>query len=137
MSNFIVRVLCRAAKRNRRPSVDDEESEEFPEELNSEEVEDGESEDVESKKSHSSSASTSSQIPTCYGGVLALDGRDGHTLWEVYAGHEVHSLTCEHDLNRDNVTDCVAAGRYGAFLAIDSVDGSVIWTFKPTQSACL
>ena len=62
--------------------------------------------------------------------MLALDGRDGHTLWEAYAGHEVHALTCEHDLNRDNVTDCVAAGLYGAFLAINAADGSILWTFS-------
>lgn len=73
-------------------------------------------------------------MPTCFGGVLALDGRDGYKIWEVYAGHEVNSLVCEHDLNGDNVSDCLAAGRFGTFLAINSVDGSVLWTFAPVQS---
>ena len=77
-----------------------------------------------------SSSLSASRVPSCYGGVLALDGRDGHTLWEAYAGHEVYALSCEHDLNHDTVTDCVAAGRYGAFIAINAADGSLLWTFS-------
>lgn len=85
-------------------------------------------------RSRASSGPASPHVPTCFGGVLALDGRDGYKIWEVYAGHEVNSLVCEHDLNGDNVSDCLAAGRFGTFLAINSVDGSVLWTFAPVQS---
>ena len=119
--------ICRAASRNRPSSVDAENSEASKENDNSEEKEDAQSQEAESP---SSSYSSASRVASCFGGVLALDGRDGHTLWETYAGHEVYAITCEHDLNRDNVTDCVAAGRYGAFLAINAADGSILWTFS-------
>ena len=102
---------------------------------NSEEKEEDQSQDQQEAEqpepaSLSSSSSSAARVPSCFGGVLALDGRDGHTLWEAYAGHEVHALNCEHDLNHDNITDCVAAGRYGAFLAINGADGSILWTFS-------
>ena len=45
----------------------------------------------------------------------------------------MYALNCEKDLTHDGVPDCVAAGRFGAFLAIDSRDGSTIWTFDPAK----
>ena len=49
----------------------------------------------------------------CFGGVMALDGRTGATLWTTWTRHEVFAITCQEDLNKDNVTDCVAGGRAG------------------------
>ena len=49
----------------------------------------------------------------CFGGVLALDGKTGDTLWTQWSKHEVFALTCQGDLNGDNITDCVAGGRAG------------------------
>ena len=49
----------------------------------------------------------------CFGGVVALDGKTGDTLWTQWSKHEVFALTCQGDLNRDNITDCVAGGRAG------------------------
>lgn len=49
----------------------------------------------------------------CLGGILALDGLTGATLWKRWAKHEVFALTCQEDLNNDNVVDCVAGGRAG------------------------
>ena len=54
-------------------------------------------------------------------------------LWEASASHEVYALNCEKDLTHDGVPDCVAAGRFGAFLAINSLDGSTLWTFDPAK----
>ena len=71
----------------------------------------------------------SGQSP-CLGGVLALDGRDGKELWRLWTEHEVFSLTCQADLDGDNVTDCLAGGRAGVFLAVSLKTGSMIWEFE-------
>lgn len=51
-----------------------------------------------------------SQKP-CLGGVLALNGATGAVLWKHYAPHEVFAVNCIADLNKDNTSDCVIAGR--------------------------
>ena len=71
----------------------------------------------------------SGQTP-CLGGVLALDGRNGLELWRLWTEHEVFSLTCQADLDGDNVTDCLAGGRAGVFLAVSLKTGSMIWQFE-------
>ncbi|XP_055329557.1 uncharacterized protein LOC129582151 isoform X2 [Paramacrobiotus metropolitanus] len=65
----------------------------------------------------------------CFGGVMALDGRDGTLLWQANTEHEVFALNCNADLNGDGAKDCVAGGRAGVLLAIDSRNGSRLWTF--------
>ena len=75
----------------------------------------------------------------CFGGVLAIDGKTGmwniyqsaafclyiyiwnfclhfwlgKRLWTQWAPHEVFAITCQGDLNKDGVPDCVAGGRAG------------------------
>ena len=49
----------------------------------------------------------------CEGGILALDGLTGTTLWQTWTAFNVFSLHCNQDLNGDNQFDCVAAGRGG------------------------
>ena len=71
----------------------------------------------------------SGQAP-CLGGVLALDGQDGRELWRLWTEHEVFSLTCQADLDKDNVTDCLAGGRAGVFLAVSLKTGTMIWQFE-------
>jgi len=51
--------------------------------------------------------------PPCMGGVMALDGKSGATLWRRPTRHEVFSLTCQADLDGDGRVDCVAGGRAG------------------------
>ena len=65
----------------------------------------------------------------CLGGVLALDGKDGHQLWRLWTEHEIFSLTCQADLDDDGVKDCVAGGRAGVFLAVSVRTGDKIWDF--------
>ena len=65
----------------------------------------------------------------CLGGLLALDGKDGHELWRLWTDHEIFSLTCQADLDLDNVTDCLAGGRAGVFLAVSIKTGNKIWEF--------
>ena len=52
------------------------------------------------------------QVP-CFGGVLAIDGKTGKRLWTQWAPHEVFAITCQGDLDKDGVNDCVAGGRAG------------------------
>ena len=37
----------------------------------------------------------------------------GKRLWTQWAPHEVFAITCQGDLNKDGVPDCVAGGRAG------------------------
>ena len=55
--------------------------------------------------------------------------QDGHQLWRLWTEHEIFSLTCQADLDNDNVTDCLAGGRAGLFLAISVRTGEKIWDF--------
>ena len=56
--------------------------------------------------------------------------QDGHELWRLWTEHEIFSLTCQADLDNDNVTDCLAGGRAGLFLAISVKTGEKIWDFE-------
>lgn len=47
------------------------------------------------------------------GGILALDGVTGNTLWQRWTPSIVFSLMCQTDLNKDNQIDCIASGRGG------------------------
>lgn len=74
----------------------------------------------------------------CMGGVLALDGRNGSTIWTHWTSHAVFSVDCGLDLNSDKVKDCVIAGRGGILHAINGKDGSLIWELPfrdPSMSA--
>lgn len=49
----------------------------------------------------------------CEGGILAIDGLSGNTIWQRWTQQIVFSLYCSSDLNRDEQIDCVASGRGG------------------------
>lgn len=49
----------------------------------------------------------------CGGGMMALDGRTGQTLWMHWAEHEIFSLNCGADLDQDGINDCIGGGRAG------------------------
>ncbi|XP_046419427.1 uncharacterized protein LOC124179248 [Neodiprion fabricii] len=63
----------------------------------------------------------------CLGGVLALDGTTGETIWTHWSWHVIFSLDCSMDVNGDEIKDCIAAGRGGTMRAISGRDGSMIW----------
>lgn len=65
----------------------------------------------------------------CLGGIIALDGKNGHELWRLWTAHEIFALTCQADLDGDGVIDCLAGGRAGVFLAVSMKSGSKIWDF--------
>ncbi|XP_046385650.1 uncharacterized protein LOC124155677 isoform X2 [Ischnura elegans] len=79
----------------------------------------------------SNGASTASG--ECLGGILALDGETGNTLWRRPLRHEVFGLDCSADITSDSVNDCVATGRGGVFCAVNGHDGSIIWEFGETK----
>lgn len=66
------------------------------------------------------------QIP-CLGGVLALNGKTGETIWTHWTAHAIFSIDCGVDLTNDKIKDCVISGRGGILQAINGRDGSTIW----------
>ncbi|XP_076280121.1 uncharacterized protein LOC143208973 isoform X1 [Lasioglossum baleicum] len=66
------------------------------------------------------------QVP-CFGGVLALDGRTGNTLWTHWMAHSIYSVDCSLDLTNDTIKDCIICGHGGILHAIRGHDGSTIW----------
>jgi hypothetical protein len=57
----------------------------------------------------------------CYGGVVALDGRDGSELWPHWTEHEVFALNCNEDISKDETPDCLISGRAGVSLPIEAL----------------
>ena len=51
-------------------------------------------------------------------GVLAIDGKTGKRLWTQWAPHEVFAITCQGDLDKDGINDCVAGGRAGVSTVV-------------------
>ncbi|KRG01922.1 uncharacterized protein Dmoj_GI10335, isoform B [Drosophila mojavensis] len=78
------------------------------------------------------SAQQGDDVP-CEGGVVALNGRDGSTLWQTWSVANVFSLHCNADIDRDGGVDCVAAGRLGMIFAINGRTGQVIWNFHELE----
>lgn len=63
----------------------------------------------------------------CLGGVLALNGKTGETIWTHWTAHAIFSIDCGVDLTNDEIKDCVISGRGGILQAISGRDGSNIW----------
>ncbi|XP_076177555.1 uncharacterized protein LOC143151921 isoform X2 [Ptiloglossa arizonensis] len=66
------------------------------------------------------------QIP-CFGGVLALNGKTGDTLWMHWTAHAIFSVDCGLDITNDKIKDCIICGYGGILYAINGHDGSSIW----------
>ncbi|XP_058825004.1 uncharacterized protein LOC131685356 [Topomyia yanbarensis] len=66
----------------------------------------------------------------CGGGLMALNGINGNTLWQRWTSFTIFSLKCAIDINSDGQSDCVAAGRGGLILAIDGKNGNILWELK-------
>ncbi|XP_032688861.1 uncharacterized protein LOC116852515 isoform X1 [Odontomachus brunneus] len=68
----------------------------------------------------------------CLGGVLALNGKTGETIWTHWTAHAIFSVDCGIDLTSDKIKDCIISGRGGILQAINGHDGTNIWEI-PTQ----
>ena len=68
--------------------------------------------------------------------LRALDGLTGHTAWEVplHLPYDAFAVKCEVDLNKDDIIDCIAAGRQSGFKAISGADGTTIWDRDPNMA---
>ncbi|XP_063981625.1 uncharacterized protein LOC135164846 isoform X1 [Diachasmimorpha longicaudata] len=72
------------------------------------------------------------QIP-CLGGVMALDGKSGETLWTHWANHAILSIDCTSDFTKDEMKDCIITGRGGILQAIDGNNGKTLWQLPAQQ----
>ncbi|XP_055547055.1 uncharacterized protein LOC129731241 [Wyeomyia smithii] len=66
----------------------------------------------------------------CGGGLMALNGLNGDTMWQRWTSFTIFSLKCAIDINSDGQSDCVAAGRGGLILAVDGKKGNILWELK-------
>lgn len=71
--------------------------------------------------------SKSGETGNCEGGILALNGVTGDTLWQRWTPFTIFSLYCSVDLTGDGNNDCVVAGRGGLILAINGRNGNILW----------
>lgn len=69
------------------------------------------------------------QFP-CFGGIYAVDGESGERLWVHYSMHEIFSVNCNGDLDKDGIPDCLVAGRVAVFEAVSGRTGNLLWMFK-------
>ncbi|KAJ8679267.1 hypothetical protein QAD02_015054 [Eretmocerus hayati] len=67
------------------------------------------------------------QNAPCLGGVLALDGKTGDTIWTHWTAHAVFSIDCSIDLTNDSIKDCIASGRGGILHVINGRNGTSLW----------
>lgn len=70
---------------------------------------------------------TSGSSGPCMATVRALDGSNGDTLFQTTLTFDVFALNCNADLNLDGHLDCLLAGRFGGFAAIQGQDGTLLW----------
>lgn len=63
----------------------------------------------------------------CLGGVLALNGKTGETIWTHWTAHAIFSVDCGADLTNDGTKDCVVSGRGGILQAVNGRDGTALW----------
>lgn len=66
----------------------------------------------------------------CLGGILALDGKTGETIWTHWTSHAVFSVDCGLDLNSDEVKDCLISGRGGVLQLVDGRNGTLKWEYR-------
>jgi outer membrane protein assembly factor BamB len=62
--------------------------------------------------------------------VVALDGATGAVLWAVGGTDQIFSTPIFLSVAQDATPDVVMSGRSGQLLAIDGVNGRVLWDFK-------
>ena len=66
-------------------------------------------------------------------GVLAFDGQDGSLLWKAACRNQIVGSPVFKDITGDGTDDVFIGGRSGQLMALDGVNGRVIWEFRKTQ----
>lgn len=82
------------------------------------------------------------EMVSCEGGILALDGVTGNTLWQRWTPSIVFSIICRIDLNKDAQIDCVASGRGGvsemfAILQVQFFSNDILLIFRINSFSCV
>ncbi len=62
-------------------------------------------------------------------GILALNGKNGETLWKCEAPTQIYTSALFQDINNDKVPDVFIGGRTAQFYALDGKTGKPIWKF--------
>lgn len=65
----------------------------------------------------------------CLGGVIALDGLTGNTIWQHWTSHPVFMVDCSADLTEDKTNDCLISGKGGMLQLVNGHDGSNVWQY--------
>ncbi|XP_014251713.1 uncharacterized protein LOC106667930 isoform X2 [Cimex lectularius] len=73
----------------------------------------------------------------CGGGVLALDGKTGDTLWQHWTHKDVLFVDCSADISSDKIKDCLISGKGGVLTATDGKTGKFIWGKSPPKESKL
>ena len=73
------------------------------------------------------------EYPTPYG-VIAIDGNNGYSLWEVETRGEMFTSPQFFDFNNDNIDDILIGGRDAELRLINGNNGDVIWEFWTEES---
>ncbi len=66
-------------------------------------------------------------------GVMALDGLDGHKLWDLRRRFDIYGTGKELDVNQDGKNDLIFVGRLGELFALDMQNGNLLWEFLDTK----
>ncbi len=62
-------------------------------------------------------------------GVLALDGKDGSTIWQISTRNQIVGTPLLMDANGDDTQDVLIGGRSAELNLIDGKTGSIIWEY--------
>ena len=68
----------------------------------------------------------------CSSILMGLSGRDGSVVWQHPIHFAAFAVRCILDVNDDGHLDCLVSGRSAGFAALDSRDGSVLWSVDPS-----
>jgi len=69
------------------------------------------------------------EFQACDSAVIAIDGKDGHLLWQVAASDQIFGSAIFQDITGDQIDDVFIGGRSAEFMGIDGSNGKVIWRF--------
>ncbi|MEP7266217.1 MAG: hypothetical protein ABI844_01230 [Saprospiraceae bacterium] len=66
----------------------------------------------------------------CDSAVIALDGKTGKMLWQVYSSDQMFGSAIFQDIDKDGHPDALISGRSSELILISGYTGKVIWRFN-------
>ena len=64
-------------------------------------------------------------------GIMAYNGVDGSLLWKRPSRDEVFGSAVFQDITSDGINDIIISGRSAQLLAIDGLNGTLLWDYFP------